>query len=145
MTISAKGLDRTDTLQKSIDQSLSLLMTTTCFSSAADPEYGFIFNNMRFEIFNENEGVVYNSTNNPNIFEGPVGLYSKKISGSSKNLNTFASELKDTISKYEKRLSDISVSMTYMRQEQKIFVTINAIIIETKADYLYRTTINVWN
>ena len=143
--INNKGLKRTENPKAAIDQTLSLLLTTPCYSCAADPEFGFIFNNMRFEIFNENEGVVYNSTDNPNIFEGPEGLYSKKISGSSKNLNTFASELKATISKYEKRLSNISVSMTYMRQEQKIYVTVNAIITETKADYLYRTTINVWN
>lgn len=144
LNISAKGLIRNADERKAIDQSLSLLLNTTCYSCVADPQYGFIFNNMRFEIFNESEGVVYNSSDSPNIFEGPVGLYSKKITGSSKNLNTFASELKDTITRYERRLSDIDVSMTYIREEQRIYVTIKGIITETKTDYRYQTTISVW-
>ena len=144
LDLSAKGLARTADQKTAIDQSLSLLLSTPCFSSAADPQYGFIFNNMRFEIFNENEGVVYNSSESPDIFEGPEGLYAKKISGSSKNLNTFAAELKDTVAKYERRLGGVTVSMTYIREEQKIYVTVKGVVVETNADYTYRTTINVW-
>lgn len=144
LIIKAKGLVREDNLQKAIDNSMSLLMNTPCYSCTADPQFGFIFNNLRFEIFNENEGVVFNSSDSPYIFEGPNGLYEKKISGTSKNLNTFASELKNTIMRYEKRLSDINVSMTYIRKEQRIHVTVKGTIIETKANYLYQTTINVW-
>ncbi|MBO4586894.1 MAG: hypothetical protein J5677_03655 [Bacteroidales bacterium] len=144
LNITAKGLDRCDNPRKSIDQALSMLLTTPCFSCVADPNYGFIFNNLRFEIFNENEGVVYNSSDSLNIFEGPDGLYNKKITGTSKSINTFAAELKKTVSEYEKRLSDISVSMTYIREEQKIHVSIKGIITETNEDYQYRTTINVW-
>ena len=56
----AKGsLKRTEDPRRAIDNALALLMATPCFSSAADPFYGFIFNNLRFEIFNEHEGVVY--------------------------------------------------------------------------------------
>lgn len=144
LNITAKGLDRCDNPRKSIDQALSMLLTTPCFSCVSDPNYGFIFNNLRFEIFNENEGVVYNSSDSLNIFEGPDGLYNKKITGTSKSINTFAAELKKTVSEYEKRLSDISVSMTYIREEQKIHVSIKGIITETNEDYQYRTTINVW-
>lgn len=144
LKITAKGLDCMEDLGKAIDQSLSMLLMTPCFSSVADPQYGFIFNNMRFEIFNENEGLVYNSSPSPDIFEGVGGLYSKKISGLSKNINTFASELKETITKYEKRIEDVSVSMTYIREEKRIYVTVKGVIKETKADYQYRTTINVW-
>lgn len=144
LNVSAKGLARCANVRQAIDQSLSLLLSTPCFSSAADPQFGFIFNNLRFEIFNENEGVVYNSSGTPSIFEGPEGLYSKKITGSSKNLNTFAAELKETITNYEQRLTDISVSMTYIREEQKIFINVKGIIIESRDEYSYRTTINVW-
>lgn len=142
--INSKGFVREERLNTSIDESLALLMSTPCFSSAADPQYGFIFNNLRFEIFNESEGVVYNSSNFPYIFEGPDGLYSKKITGSSKNLNTFASELRDTISKYEKRLKDVNVIMTYIREEQKIHVTVKGVIVTTNENYQYKTIINVW-
>ena len=142
--INNKGFVREERLDTSIDESLALLMSTPCFSSAADPQYGFIFNNLRFEIFNESEGVVYNSSGFPYIFEGPDGLYSKKITGSSKNLNTFASELRETISKYEKRLKDVNVTMTYIREEQKIHVTVKGVIVTTNENYQYKTIINVW-
>jgi phage baseplate assembly protein W len=144
LQITPKGLAKSDDYKQAIDQSLSLLMTTPCYSCVADPQYGFIFNNLRFEIFNEHEGVVYNSSENTGIFEGREGLYDKKISGSSKNLNTFAAELKQTIANYEKRLSSVSVSMTYIREERKIYITVKGLITETQADYQYTTTINVW-
>ncbi len=145
MDIGPKGLNVTKDPKQAIDQMLTLLLGTPCYSSVADPQFGFVFNNMRFEIFNENEGVVYNSSESTSIFEGQEGLYNKKITGSSKNLNTFAAELKDTIMRYEKRLKDVTVSMTYVREERKIYVTVKGVIIETEADYLYTTTLNVWN
>lgn len=144
LQINNKGFAREDQLKQSINQSLALLLSTPCFSSVADPNYGFIFNNLRFEIFNETEGVIYNSSNTEHIFEGPNGLYEKKITGTSKSLNTFATELTKTISKYEKRLTDIAVTMTYIREEQKIFITIKGLIAESHEEYQYRTIINVW-
>ena len=142
--INSKGFVREERLGASIDESLALIMSTPCFSSAADPQYGFIFNNLRFEIFNESEGVVYNSSGSPYIFEGPDGLYNKKITGSSKNLNTFASELRETITKYEKRLKDVNVTMTYIREEQRVYVTVKGVIVTTNENYQYKTIINVW-
>lgn len=139
--IDSKGFLREERLEKSIDESLALLLSTSCFSSAADPLYGFIFNNLRFEIFNENEGVVYNSSNSPDIFEGPGGLYNKKITGSSKSLNTFAAELREAVMKNEKRLTDIGTSMTYIREERKIYVTIKGVITATGQEYQYKTII----
>ena len=144
LNITAKGLIREENLRKSIDRSLSLLISTPYYSCPIDPQYGFIFNNMRFEIIDENDGVVFNSTDSPNIYEGPEGLYDKKITGSSQNLNTFATELKEAIIRYEKRLSDIAVTMTYIREEQLIYVSIKGVISETKEKYQYKSTINVW-
>lgn len=130
--------------RKAIDSYIDLLLTTPCYSIPADPYFGFIFNNLKFEIFNENDGVVYNSSPLEEIFEGKSGLYEKKISGSSKNLNTFASELKDTIVKYENRLSDVAVTMTYVREERLIYITVKGLILETGEDYNYTTTLRVW-
>ena len=144
LNINSKGFVKEEQVDKSIDESLDLLMSTPCFSCAADPQFGFIFNNLRFEIFNENDGVVLNSSDSPNIFEGPDGLYSKKITGSSKSLNTFAAELRESIIKYEKRLTDVNVSMTYIREEQRIHVTVKGIIAATNDKYQYKTIINVW-
>lgn len=142
--IFSKGhLIRTD-LKESIDNNVDLLLSTPCFSCPSDPDFGFIFNNMRFEIFNENDGVVYNSSSDPLTYEGKAGLYEKKISGSSKNLNTFASELKDTIAKFEPRLTDINVSMTYIREEKLIYIYIKGVIKTTEEPYSHNSTLKVW-
>ena len=47
--------------KEAIDAFIELLLTTPCQSCVADRQFGFIFNNLKFEIFNENEGVIYNS------------------------------------------------------------------------------------
>lgn len=137
-------MERSDSITASINSYVSLLMTTTRHITAIDPQFGFVFNNLKFENFNENEGVVSNpDTDDTNAIT--ADLYSKKISGSSKNLNTFAAELKDAISQYEKRLTDISINMTYIREERRIYMNIKATIVESKEPYRYTTTIKVWH
>lgn len=143
LTITPEGLSRENDLKQSLRQSLQLLLSTPRFSTPADLRFGFVFNNLRFEIFNEHEGVVYDS----GIVEeshGIEGLYDKKISGSSNNLNTFAAELKSALAQYEQRLSNPSVTMTYIREERLIYVTIKGIIATTREPYTYTTTLNVW-
>lgn len=127
---------------KAIDQALSLLTTTPCLNSVAAPQYGFVLNNLRFEIVNEKEGVVSNSSGQEWMLM--TGLYEKKVSGSSNNLNTFAYELKQSIETYEKRLRDVSVAMTYIREERKIFLTVKGVLEENDKPYLYESVINVW-
>jgi len=142
LEISGKGLLREDNLKQSIDSSVNMILTTYQYSTPADPHYGFVFMNMRFEIFNENEGVVYHQGGADR--RGLANMYEKKISGSSKNLNTFAAELKDTIATYEKRLSNVAVTMTYIREERLIYVTVKGVITSIRKDYTYSTTIKVW-
>lgn len=138
------GLARTEDPRKAIDNSLALLMTTPLFGCAADPEYGFIFNNLRFEIFNERDGVVLNSADGEAFMESHLGLYDKKISGSSANLNTFASDLKESIRRYEKRLNQVNVAMTYVREQRKIYVEVKGVMARDGSPYKYSTVINVW-
>ena len=143
LTITPEGLSRENDLRQSHNQSMQLLLTTRRFSTPADLRFGFVFCNLRFEIFNEHEGVVYDS----GIVEeshGIEGLYDKKISGTSKNLNTFAAELRDALARYEQRLSNPSVTMTYIREERRIYVTIKGIIADTRETYTYTTTLRVW-
>lgn len=143
LEVKKKGFAREKNLKKSLDESLYMLLTTPRYNNMSDPEYGFVFNNMRFEIFDEHEGVVYNSGDT--VYENAMpGLYSKKISGSSKNMNTFAAELKEVIRQYERRLQDVSVTMTYIREERMIYVTVKGVVTETKEDYVYTTTMRVW-
>lgn len=144
LQVGSRGLTREEKLKKSLDASISLILSTPLFSTPADPQFGFVFNNLRFEMFNENEGVVYDS-GDTDYMDGLQGIYDKKISGSSKSINTFASELKESILKYERRLEDVSVSMTYIREERQIYITIKGVIVSTKENYVYKQTIRVWN
>ena len=144
LQLTPKGLQRDDGLKRSIDANMHLIITAERFSTPADPQFGFVFNNLRFEMFNENEGVVYDS-GDTDTMSNIQGAYDKKISGSSKSINTFAAELKTAISKYEDRLENISVSMTYIREERLIYITVKGVIISTKEDYIYDQTIKVWN
>lgn len=143
LEVKKTGLAREEKMKKSIDESLNMLLTTPRYNSIGDPQYGFIFNNMRFEIFDEHEGVIYNSGDT--IYEnGMQDLYTKKISGSSKNMNTFAAELKEVVKAYEKRLGDVAVTMTYIREERLIYITIKGTILSTKEDYSFSSTLRVW-
>ena len=144
LSVGSKGLTREEKLKKSLDASISLILTTPMFSTPADPQFGFVFNNLRFEMFNENEGVVYDSGDTDSM-DGLQGIYDKKISGSSKSINTFASELKESVVKYEHRLEDINVSITYIREERLIYITVKGVIVSTKENYVYKQTIRVWN
>lgn len=134
---------RTDNVKESIDSFLEILLTSACGDCSIDPEFGFIFNNMRFEIFNEREGTIFNSTSTDSRDE--EDLYNKKISGNSKNVNTFATELRQVIMKYEERLTEVQATMSYVREERKIYITVTGIIVDTREKYKYDTTIKVWS
>jgi len=143
LEVKKTGLARQKSVKKSIDESLHMLLTTPQYNNIGDPTYGFIFNNMRFEIFDEHEGVIYNSGDT--IYEsGMQDIYNKKISGSSKNLNTFASELKEVVLRYEHRLSDVAVTMTYIREERLIYITVKGMIVSTKEEYVFTNKLRVW-
>lgn len=132
----------TDKTRHAVDAFIELLLTTPCHSCASDPGFGFIFNNLRFEIFNENEGVIYS----PDVSDSEYSrLYEKKVSGSSKSINTFATELKSAIEQYEKRLSDITVTMSYLKNMKRIHVSVEGTLTESNEPYKYSTTINIWN
>jgi len=143
LSIFSKGLKRTATLRDSVDQHVRLILTTPLGSCVPDPQLGFVFNNLRFENIDENEGVVQGLSQDSD--EEEHYLYGLKLSGSSKNLNTFASEVKSQIERYEKRLQDVNVNMTYVREKRIIYITIKAQLIATKENYLYTSQIKVWN
>ena len=127
--------------KEAIDAFIELLLATPCQSCVAERQFGYDFNNLKFEIFNENEGVIYNSATE----EEDLRLYDKKISGSSKSVNTFAIELKNSIETYEKRLTNVSVTMSYIKNLKKIHVNIEGTLLETNEAYKYTTSLNIWN
>lgn len=128
--------------KSAIDSFIRLLLITPTNSYLADPEFGFVFNTLKFEIFNEKEGVIYNSDKHSDI---NTENYDKKVSGKSENINTFAAELKNAIDKYEKRLSNVYVSMVYVKSQKEIQVIIEGIIVETNEAYNYKTSLKIWN
>jgi hypothetical protein len=143
LELTKRGLLQADSTKEAIDAFMNLLLTSTCGECPIDPQFGFVFNNMRFEIFNEREGVIYNSL--PTDKDAENDLYNKKISGNSKNFNTFATELKEAIIKYEPRLENVTATMSYIREERKVYVTVIGTIADTKEKYQYDTTLNIWN
>lgn len=140
LKVNRGALEAYTRIEDSIDANIKLLLTTPLGSCISDPNFGFILNNLRFEIFNENEGVVLNSIEDDNS-----ELYEKKISGSSRNINTFAIELKQLIEHYEPRIEDVLVTMSYVREHRKIYITVKGQISETEEPYQYQTNIRVWN
>ena len=143
LQLTDKGFRREESLDKSIHSAIAMLLQTPYYSCAADPQYGFVFKNLRFEIFNENDGTIEDP--HEELSPRDQRLYGMKVSGSSKNINTFAAELKEAVIRNEPRLNDVSATLTYIREEKRIYVTVKGILTETGKEYQYQTTINIWN
>ena len=126
----------------SIDAFLTMLISTPKYSCSPDPEFGFVLNNLRFEILSESEGVIYKG-------EGPdavlTEIYGKMISGTSSSESTFAYELKEAITNYEKRLKDVKVTMTYLREERNIYINVKGLLAEDESPYQLTTRFRIWN
>lgn len=140
LSFNTLGLTKCDDLKTSINDFIHLLLTTTPGSCPCDIEFGFNLNLLTFENFNENEGTVQNHTS-----KDPSPWQSKKLTGNSKNFNTFAYDLCEIIKNYEKRLEQPFVTMSYIPQERIVHVDISGQIGETKEPYQHHTTIKIWN
>lgn len=134
MDVAGSGLARQDEEKKSIDSFISSLITSSVSDCIADPQFGFVFNSFAFENFNEREGRIANVEQSQD----------KKISGSSRSIDTFASDLCRSVTVYEKRISDVSATMTYIVQERNIYIEIKGTLVSTGQPYVYNTTIRVW-
>lgn len=145
LTIKDGKFVRHKNLKEAIDESISLVISTPLFSNPIDPKFGFVLSNLRFEQIDEKEGVVLDVGVEDITPLLDTSIYEKKISGNSRNFNTFASELKSAIARVEKRLGELKVAMTYMREERAIHIVVTGIIIETGEDYQFHKRIMVWN
>ncbi len=145
LQITKDGLLMEEDVRKSVDKSISLLIQTSCYSWVADPQYGFVLKNLRFEIFNENEGTVYDSNDKINTRRYNRPIYKMKVTGTSKNISTFAADLKKAIETYEHRLKNVTATLTYIREERRIYVLVKGFLTELQEDYQYETIIKIWN
>jgi len=141
LAVGGGRLSYVDSEKESIDGFLRLFLNTSKWSVASDPEFGFEFVGLKFEIFDENSGTVFDSARD-GINDS---LYKKKISGSSKNLDTFASDLNNAIKIYEPRLKDVVTNMTYIRENRIIIIGVKGFMVKTGKPYEYTSILNVWS
>jgi len=144
LCISGGRISLQSDIKTSIDSNVSVLVSATRRSCVADPNYGFVFNNFRFNIFNENEGVIFDSKPQVSL-DYERNAYNLKLSGKSQNINTFAAELCKVISLYEPRLNNVKSSMTYIRNQRLVFIIIKGVIAETGEEYMFSTNVKAWN
>lgn len=126
-------------MRQSINKHLEVLMSTPLGDVLCDPDYGFALTALRFENFNENDGTVYTQE------KLPSDVYKKKLSGSSKNIQTFAAEFNSMLAEYEPRLQDTSVVMSYVNVERRIQITIKGTVRDLNIPYQYQTWLKVWS
>lgn len=125
-------------LKKSVDKFLDLLVATQFGQFKADPDFGFIFKNHRFENFDEKKGTI--ATRNEGDMSGEL-----KIEGTSKNPKNFANALKMNIEEYEKRLLVNEVVMEYDKKRHNIKLLITGVLkMERQAPYSHEINFYVW-
>ncbi len=135
------GLSRVQDEAAAIREFLELLVSTPKGSCEADPEFGLVFKNSRFENFNEEKGVLSTVSGE----DDNIAYYRHKIHGRSINSNTFAYDLKKSIERYEPRLRQVRVNMEYRKIEKTVVITVNGIIGEEIVEpFSHQIKIHVW-
>ena len=131
VTISESFLEEnvTGNIKKSIDDFIDLLAASPNGSFKADYDFGFVFQNFRFENSDTNEQI-----------------NSKKLYGESINKNNYAYDLKLTIEEYESRLTNVQVKMNYDSKQKKISLAITGKYEEafTEKDYQKNISFYIW-
>jgi len=131
ITISESFLEEnlTGDVKKSIDDFIELLVVSPNGSFKADYNFGFVFQNFRFE----------NSDTNDRI-------NSKKLYGESINKNNYAYDLKLTIEEYESRLTNVQVKMNFDPKQKKVSLSITGKYEEefTEKDYQKNISFYIW-
>lgn len=135
-------------LKPSIDAFIDLLINSGKESFKADHDFGFSFEDYRFEIYNPEVALFHNSQRNQKkdligSIENPIDQY--KIAGSSVNTDTFARDLQKTIVQYEQRLKNVEVNMELVNRGAVLIVSVNGIIDDGyDTPYRYLSKIRIW-
>jgi len=119
----------TSKLKESIDNFIDLLVVSPNGSFKADYNFGFVFQNFRFENCDSNEQI-----------------NSKKLYGESVNKNNYAYDLKLTIEEYESRLKNVQVKMGYDPKIKQISLEITGTYEEEYVEKKYQKNISflIW-
>lgn len=116
-----QGFRRNLDVSSSVRSFIEIIVSCPLGSFAADPDFGFVFKNFRFQNFNEDKGVLFSSEPEKESSE----YYSYKIQGHGINFNTFAHELKVGIERFEPRLKQVKVRMEYSPLQRSIEIIVS--------------------
>jgi len=118
-----------DSVKKSIDDFINLLVVSPNGSFKADYDFGFVFQNFRFENPDSNEQI-----------------NSKKLHGVSVNKNNYAYDLKLTIEEYESRLKNVQVEMNYESKNKEVSIVVTGKYEESYVEKAYHKniTFHIW-
>jgi len=116
-------------LKDSIDTFLELIVVSPNGSFKADYNFGFVFQNYRYENCDSNEQI-----------------NSKKLYGLSVNKNNYAHDLKCAIEEYESRLKNVEVKMGYEAQNKQITLEVTGRYEEDFTEKKYQKIISfiIW-
>jgi len=119
----------TGKLKESIDNFIDLLVVSPNGSFKADYNFGFVFQNFRYENCDANEEI-----------------NSKKLYGISLNRNNYAYDLKCTIEEYESRLKNVEVKMGYDPKIKEISLEVTGKYEEDYTEKKYQKNISfiIW-
>ena len=125
-------------IKKSVDRFIDLLIATPMGHFKADPDFGFVFKNFRFENFDEKKRtIVYRKADDP--------MNDYKITGTSKNPKNFAYALKRNIEMYEPRMEVSEVTMDYDSKKHNVKLLISGQIKGDKMlKYSHEVNFYVW-
>ena len=119
----------TGKLKESIDNFIDLLVVSPNGSFKADYNFGFVFQNFRYENCDANEEI-----------------NEKRLYGLSVNKNNYAYDLKCTIEEYESRLKNVMVNMGYDAKIKEISLEVTGQYEEDFAEKKYQKSISfiIW-
>ena len=119
----------TGKIKESIDSFIELLVASPNGCFKADYNFGFIFQNFRYENCEANDT-----------------LRSKKLYGLSVNKNNYAHDLKLTIEAYESRLKNVEVQMLYDPKIKQISLDVSGKYEEDYTEKKYQKNISfiIW-
>ena len=136
-------------MKASIDAFLQLLIASNKYDSIADQDFGFCLEDFRFEGFSSEHAkfleqipTVKDENENTELCEIRSHLYLKRLVGNSKNADTFARELKNTIERYERRLREVQVTMDFQKYGCLIHIIVTGKI-NNAANTIYYNEFNV--
>ncbi len=138
-------------LKRSIDAFIQLLISSNKYDSIADEDFGFCLEDFRFEIFDLGKSKFHENfpvrdmTENTELRAVRDTLYTKHLTGSSKNAETFARELKNAIERYERRLKEVAVTMDFQQYGRIIHIIVTGKVNNpSNAIYYNEFNVDVW-